>query len=72
MVLSVCDGDVAVHGVDGVHHQASWFSWWYKFNMRVQGVLLFAHGDASEVMLPSSEVGLGFSRISDESLVDYH
>ena len=72
LIFSVGDGIVAVHGVDGIRERVSWFSWRDKRYLRVKCTRLVAHGDTRTAMLPSSEIGLEFTRISDAFLVDSH
>ena len=72
LVLLLCYVNVAVRGVEEVLWWASRFYWWYKRNMRVKVVMLISHGDARTARLPYYEVGLEFSRIRNEFLVDYH
>ena len=43
-----------------------------KKYLRVQGILLIAHGDVCAAMLPYFEIGLEFSSISNALLVDHH
>ena len=72
LIYLVGDSNVAVHGVDGIRERVSWFSWRDKRYLRVKCTRLVAYGDTRTAMLPSSEIGLEFARISDAFLVDSH
>ena len=72
LVLLVWNGNISKHGVDGVSRWLCWFSWWYKRDSRVQGVLLIAHSDVRAAMLLSSKIGLKYAHISNVLLLDTH